>query len=60
MAQATSGEKQITIDGQKYGVRTQVVYQDGLGTGGTLSTTAPIRYVVQYKPEPFLTSQWIQ
>lgn len=51
MAQATSGEKQITIEGQKYRVRTQVVYQDGLGTSGTLSTTQPIRYVVQYLPE---------
>lgn len=59
MAQATSGEKLITIDGQKYKVRTQVVYQDGLGVPGTLSTTAPIRYVVEYKPEPFLTSTWV-
>jgi hypothetical protein len=50
MAQATSGEKLITIDGAKYKVRTEVVYQDGLGTPGTLSTTAPIRYVVQYQP----------
>lgn len=52
MAQATSGEKLITIDGQKYKVRTQVVYQDGLGVPGTLSTTAPIRYVVEYLPPP--------
>ena len=59
MAQATSGEKQITIDGEKYRVRTQVVYQDGLGVPGTLSTTAPIRYVVEYKPEPFSTSTWV-
>jgi hypothetical protein len=59
MAQATSGEKQLTIDGQKYRLRTQVVYQDGLGVPGTLSTTAPIRYVVQYKPEPFSTSAWV-
>ena len=59
MAVATSGEKQITIDGQKFRVRTEVVYQSGLGVPGTLSTTAPIRYVVQYKPEPFLTNQFI-
>lgn len=52
MATATSGEKKITIEGKKYFVRTQVVYQDGLGVRGTLSTTAPIRYVSQYKPEP--------
>lgn len=52
MAQATSGEKEITIEGQKYRLRTQVVYQNGLGVTGTLSTTAPIRYVVQYKPLP--------
>ena len=50
MAQANSGEKLITIDGEKYFVRTRVVYQDGLGTQGTLSTTAPLRYVVQYRP----------
>lgn len=62
MATATSGEQQITIDGQKYLVRTQVVYQDGLGTGGTLSTSAPIRYVAQYKPGPTLLNpipDWI-
>lgn len=51
MAEAISGPKQITIDGQKYFVRTKIVYQDGLGVPGTLSTTAPIKYVVQYKPE---------
>lgn len=51
MATATSGEKLITIEGKKYFVRTQVVYQDGLGVRGTLSTSAPIRYTVQYKPE---------
>lgn len=51
MTQAISGEKPITIEGQKYRIRTQVVYQDGLGTSGTLSTTQPIRYVVQYLPE---------
>lgn len=50
MAQATSGEKLITIDGVQYKVRTEVVYQSGLGVPGTLSTTAPIRYVVQYQP----------
>ena len=50
MAQATSGEKLITIDGVRYKVRTEVVYQSGLGVPGTLSTTAPIRYVVQYQP----------
>jgi len=51
MATATSGEKLITIEGKKYFVRTQVIYQDGLGVRGTLSTSAPIRYIVQYKPE---------
>lgn len=50
MSQATSGEKLITIDGVQYKVRTEVVYQSGLGVPGTLSTTAPIRYVVQYQP----------
>lgn len=50
MAQATSGEKIITVDGEKYRIRTQTVYQDGLGTSGTLSTTAPIRYTVEYLP----------
>jgi len=54
MAQATSGEKTITIDGQKYKVRTQINYQTGLGVQGTLSTTAPIRYVAQYLPQPSL------
>jgi len=52
MSQAISGEKTITIEGQKYKVRTQVTYEDGLGIPGTLSTTAPIRYVVQYLPKP--------
>mgnify|MGYP006281802871 CR=1 FL=1 len=56
MAQAISGEKPITIDGVKYKVRTEVVYQYGLGVPGTLSTTAPIRYIVQYKPEPSLSN----
>jgi len=50
MAQAISGENPITIDGVKYKVRTTVVYQDGLGQQGTLSTSAPLRYTVQYKP----------
>lgn len=59
MAQATSGEKLITIDGVKYKVRTTTTYQTGLGVQGTLSTTAPIKYVAQYKPEPFLTSNWV-
>jgi hypothetical protein len=60
MAQATSGEKLITIDGEKYKVRTQVVYQDGLGVPGTLSTTAPIKYTVEYKPlSPSPLQQWI-
>jgi hypothetical protein len=55
MATSTSGESPITIDGQKYVIRTQVVYSDGLGVPGTLSTSSPIRYVVQYKPLPSLT-----
>jgi hypothetical protein len=60
MAQATSGEKLITVDGEKYKVRTQVVYQDGLGVPGTLSTTAPIRYTIEYKPlSPSPLQQWI-
>lgn len=59
MARAISGEKPITIDGAKYKVRTTVVYQYGLGTQGTLSTSAPLRYIVQYKPEPFLTNDWV-
>jgi hypothetical protein len=50
MAQAISGETPITIDGVKYKVRTTIVYQDGLGTQGTLSTSAPLRYTIQYKP----------
>lgn len=54
MATSTSGESPITIDGQKYVIRTQVVYSDGLGVPGTLSTSSPIRYVIQYKPLPSL------
>jgi|LakMenEpi03Aug12_release.lakeMendotaPanAssembly.Ray.scaffolds.fasta_scaffold25436_9 hypothetical protein len=53
MASAFSGEKIITIEGKKYQVRTATEYQTGLGVQGTLSTTAPIRYTVQYRPEPF-------
>lgn len=62
MATATSGEKPLTIDGQKYSLRTQVIYQDGLGVRGTLSTNVPLRYVAQYKPGPTLQNpfpDWI-
>jgi hypothetical protein len=62
MPTATSGEKPITIEGKKYAVRTQIVYQNGLGVQGTLSTTAPIKYIVQYKPGPSVENpipEWV-
>lgn len=52
--EAISGPLTITIDGQKYSLRTQVIYETGLGVQGTLSTTSPIKYTVQYLPGPSL------
>ena len=55
MAQQTSFSppKQITIDGQKYFVRTATTWNDR-GSKGTIDTTIPPTVQVQYKPEgPF-------
>jgi len=49
--EAFTPEKQITIDGQKYTVRSRVVY-DNKGQTGTIDTTKPIQNEFQYKPEP--------
>jgi len=49
--EAFTPEQKITIDGQKYTVRSRIVY-DNKGQTGTIDTTKPIQNEFQYKPEP--------
>ena len=51
--EAISGTREITIDGQKYDMRTRTVY-DNKGQTGTIDTSKPIQYEVQYRQRPDL------
>ena len=51
--ESISGTRELTIDGQKYNVRTRTVY-DNKGQTGTIDTSKPIQYEVQYQQKPDL------